>query len=76
MINWLKWRIARKELEELERWRVHCIDLQRYLGEFPDIADTLFHLEAVANGFETPHVTPATIREKVFERMTLAKERT
>lgn len=71
MINRLKWWIAREEMEELERWRIHCIDLQRWLSQFPDIGDTLFHLEAVARGFETPHVTPATIRDKIIKRMTL-----
>jgi hypothetical protein len=50
MINWLKRRIAWRELDELERWKVAESSLRQWLAEFPDVRDTLDHLRVVAAG--------------------------
>ena len=44
--HWLKWKLARKELDELHRWRIQCNEYSRWLAEFEDIRETLESLEA------------------------------
>ncbi len=50
LLNWLKWRIAAKDLHELDRWRVEYEILSRWLAEFPDVATALDHLQKGAVG--------------------------
>jgi hypothetical protein len=51
-IRWIKWRVASRELRELERWQVQYQVLRRWLAEFPNVAATLDHMqnEAVGTG--------------------------
>jgi hypothetical protein len=58
MLRWLKrkitWAVAGRELAELERWRVECNQMRRWLAEFPDVCDALDHLSRTARGYENP----------------------
>jgi hypothetical protein len=58
MICWLKrkiaWAVAGRDLAELERWRVECDQLLRWLAEFRDVCDALDHLGRTARGYENP----------------------
>ena len=49
-INWLKWKIAGKELEELHRWRCKTDEYWRWLAEFYPIALTLENLREEVAG--------------------------
>ena len=48
MLNWLKWKIASKELAELERWRVQWYQHRRWFAEFKDAAAVLDNLQQEA----------------------------
>lgn len=54
MIKWLhskiKWLVAGKELEELERWRSYWQQTDRWFAEFPEAEIALRYLEAKASG--------------------------
>jgi hypothetical protein len=50
MIGWLRRLVAGRELAELERWRVECRQVRRWMAEFPDVCTALDHLEAFASG--------------------------
>lgn len=44
-INWLKWKIAAKEMAELERCRSVYQFHYRWLAEFPNIASVIRRME-------------------------------
>ena len=50
LFEWLKWWVAPKEMEELERWRVQWHEHRRWFAEFPVAAVTLDRLKAKADG--------------------------
>lgn len=50
MLNWIKWKIAPKEMEELERWQVYWRQQRQWLSEFPDVATSLDNLYEEAIG--------------------------
>lgn len=50
MKDWLKRLLAKKELEELHRWRLHWDSYRRWLAEFPEIAITLDNLKTEVDG--------------------------
>jgi hypothetical protein len=50
MIGWLRRLVAGREVAELERWRVECRQVRRWMAEFPDVCTALDHLEAFASG--------------------------
>ncbi|WGS53558.1 hypothetical protein LFL96_21095 [Paraburkholderia sp. D15] len=50
MLNWLKWKIAGRELAELERWRFECAQARRWLVGFPETSVALDWLSKVAEG--------------------------
>lgn len=50
MIQWLKWWLCRRELEELDRWRIHWSEARQWFGVFPDVGVALDHLHASATG--------------------------
>ncbi|WP_175683853.1 hypothetical protein [Burkholderia cenocepacia] len=50
MFEWLKRLVARRELEELDRWRVECVEARRWFGEFPEVSHALDYLAGFAKG--------------------------
>ena len=50
MLNWLKWKIAPKEMAELERWHAYWHQHRQWFAEFPDVSAVLdnLHEEALA----------------------------
>ena len=46
LVEWVKWRVAPREMEELERWRIQWEEHRRWFAEFPIAAVTLDHLKA------------------------------
>lgn len=48
MLDWLKWRVAPKEMAELDRWRIQWEEHRRWLAEFPEVAMALDHLRDTA----------------------------
>lgn len=51
MLNWLKWKIARKEMLTLERYRVACNTAGRWLaGYVPAASETAYWIQDVAEG--------------------------
>lgn len=50
MINWLKWLVAGKEMQELYRWRVKWQEYRRWLAEFDEVGVTLDNLKAEVDG--------------------------
>lgn len=50
MLNWIKWKLCGKELEELHRYRIKVQEYRQWLGEFREIALTLDNLDAVVKG--------------------------
>ncbi|KVL59268.1 hypothetical protein WT01_15685 [Burkholderia cepacia] len=50
MLEWLKRLVARRELEELDRWRVECVEARRWFAEFPEVAHALDYLSGFAKG--------------------------
>lgn len=49
-MEWLKWKIAGDEIDELHRWRMHWHDTRRWLGEFDDARDALDRLKQEVDG--------------------------
>lgn len=50
MLNWLKWKLCGKELEELHRYRIKVQEYRQWLGEFHEIALTLDNLDTEVKG--------------------------
>lgn len=51
MLNWLKWKIARKEMLTLERYRTACNTAGRWLaGHTPVACETAHWIQDVAEG--------------------------
>lgn len=50
LINWLKWKFARKEILELESWRLQWQIHRQWFAEFPVAAVTLDHMKAEVDG--------------------------
>ena len=50
MLEQLKWWIARKELVELERWRVQWNEHRRWFAEFPSARAALDNMKAEVEG--------------------------
>lgn len=48
--DWLKWRIAGRELAMLHRYRVAMTQYDQWLAEFPDVRLTLTNLHAEVTG--------------------------
>jgi hypothetical protein len=48
--SWIKWRIAKKEMAELEQWRIQWHEHRRWFAEFPEAAAALDHMKANVNG--------------------------
>lgn len=71
MLNWLKWLIAKKEMHELERWRIEWEQHRRWLAEFPDIANALDHLQQEVSGDYQRGI--ATLRDGIRERAAAQK---
>lgn len=61
LVEWLKWRVAPKEMEELERWRIQWEEHRRWFAEFPIAAVTLDRLKAKADG--EPVTSIHTVRD-------------
>lgn len=71
MLNWLKWLIARKEMQELDRWRVQWEVHRRWLAEFPDAAHALDHMrQEVSGDYQRPIVA---LRDDMRERSAAQK---
>lgn len=70
MIRWLRnrlaWLVAEREMAELERWRVECDQVRRWMAEFPDVCTALDHLEAFASG--RPYRGLSEVREGMRRR--------
>ncbi len=49
-MEWLKRLIARKELEELDSWRLQWHEHRRWMAEFGHVALTLDHMKANVDG--------------------------
>ncbi len=45
MLEWLKWKLARKELAELARWRGSWSYHRRWFAEFDAAATVLDHMQ-------------------------------
>ena len=56
MFEWLKWQVAKKEMEELTRWRIQWHEHRRWFAEFPVAAVTLDRLKAEADGEPTTSI--------------------
>lgn len=50
MLQWLKWKIAGREMAELENWRVQWTFVRRWLAEFDDARDALDFLRQEVDG--------------------------
>jgi hypothetical protein len=50
MIEWLKWRIARREMEELEQWRIEWEEHRRWFAEFKSVAVVLDRMKSEVDG--------------------------
>jgi len=66
-INWLKWKIASKELARLSQLETDLREHRRWLSMFADIAMTLDNLAArngISGGFnEVRHLSTIEFRE-------------
>lgn len=49
-MEWLKWKIAGDEIDELHRWRMHWNDTRRWLVDFEDAISALDHLRQQVDG--------------------------
>jgi len=67
LLDWLKWRLFRDEVLELERWRTGCVEYRRWLVEFPDICYALDNLRRSCVGNETFYDAPG-LREQLRNR--------
>ncbi|KVG33856.1 hypothetical protein [Burkholderia diffusa] len=63
MFEWLKRLVARRELEELDRWRVECVEARRWFAEFPEVSHALDYLAGFAKGTHGGRIDQA--REKM-----------
>ena len=50
LMRWLAWRVARKEMEELTRWRVQWQEYRRWLAEFEEVSLSLDNMKAEVQG--------------------------
>lgn len=57
MLKWLKWKIAREEMAELERWRVYWHQHRQWLAEFPDVSAALDNLREEALAREPVNIS-------------------
>ncbi len=62
MFEWLKRLVARRELEELDRWRVECVEARRWFAEFPEVAHALDYLARFAKGTDGGRIDQARER--------------
>ncbi|MBR8248678.1 hypothetical protein [Burkholderia cenocepacia] len=62
MFEWLKRLVARRELEELDRWRVECVEARRWFAEFPEVAHALDYLAGFAKGVHGGRIDQARER--------------
>lgn len=58
MQEFLKWLFAKKEMEELCRWRISWEQYRRWLGEFPEVRMALDNLRAEVDGQQLDACTP------------------
>lgn len=73
MIDWLKRLIARQELDELNRWRMHWWEARQFLGENKDVREALDYLRCSAKGYEkTPFIRD--VRDRMRERQKIHQE--
>ena len=72
MIGWLKrlMRQRRADREELEGWRLASVEVERWLGEFPDVVDALAHMRDIVAGADSS----IDVREKMRSRRTLGEK--
>ncbi|MEX3764404.1 hypothetical protein [Paraburkholderia phenoliruptrix] len=66
-LDWLKWRLFRDDVIELERWRAGCVDYRRWLVEFPEVCYALDNLRRSVSGNETYYDAPG-LREQLRNR--------
>lgn len=50
MIEWLKWRIAGKEMQALHRYRIACALVCRWNGRVPNSAESAEWIRDVGEG--------------------------
>ena len=50
MLEWLKWRIAYKEMQELQNWRMEWHQHRRWFAEFPIAGFVLDRMQAKIDG--------------------------
>lgn len=62
MFEWLKRLVAQRELEELDRWRVECVEARRWFAEFPEVTHALDYLASFAKGVEGGRIDQARER--------------
>lgn len=55
-ITWLKWAIAGKELEKLERYRLTCQEVQRWNASLPQSARTAEYIYETGEGHEAKEI--------------------
>ena len=61
LLEWLKWQIAKKEMAELDRWRIEWHDHRRWFAEFQVTATAFDHLKARVEG--EPVTNISTVRD-------------
>lgn len=66
MLDWLKRKIAGRELAELERWRLNWLDTRQWLAEFDDARDALDHLRQKVDGVRVYDIE--RLRDNMRER--------
>ena len=54
MLEWLKWRLARAEMEEVARWRSSWMEHRRWFAEFDAAATVLDHMHCEVRGVRIP----------------------
>lgn len=54
MLEWLKWRLARAEMEEVARWRSSWMAHRRWFAEFDAAATVLDHMHCEVRGVRIP----------------------
>ena len=62
----LKWAIASKELDALQRYRTHSDEAARFLAEFPAAADAIAYVQAMGEGRPTDDIT--RVRDAIDDR--------
>lgn len=63
MLEFLKWLVARKEMAELERWRVEWHEHRRWLAEFPQVGMALDNMKSEVEG--KPKAFISDLRERM-----------